>query len=146
MEQHRAWPESLAIRRRYGRIRPSAGQAASIRAHLREEAGAFARDDYADPAVIHGQAMPGLAELQSGAARVRVLYEELPDGARLRFTTQDLALTAALHRWFAAQVHDHGADAVMRRQRGADGATGTSIEEPGQRSRQGDGRGITPRA
>lgn len=82
---------------------------------MRGEAGAFARGDYADPATIHGQAMPGLAELQAGAARVRVLSEELPDGARLRFTTQDPALVAALHRWFAAQVHDHGDEATMTR-------------------------------
>lgn len=90
-------------------------QLALIRSHLRGEAGAFARGNYADPATIHGQAMPGLAELQAGAARVRVLSEELPDGARLRFTTQDPALVAALHRWFAAQVHDHGDDAMMTR-------------------------------
>lgn len=29
-----------------------------IRAHLRKEAAAFARGDYGDPALIHGQAMP----------------------------------------------------------------------------------------
>jgi hypothetical protein len=90
-------------------------QVALIRGHLRGEASAFARGDYADPAAIHGQVMPGLAELQAGAARVRVLFEELPDGARLRFTTRDPGLVVALHRWFAAQVADHGADAVMGR-------------------------------
>lgn len=86
-----------------------------IRGHLRREAGTFARGDYADPAAIHDGAMPGLAELRVGAARVRVLFEELPDGARLRFTTRDPGLVAALHRWFAAQVADHGADAIMGR-------------------------------
>jgi len=90
-------------------------QVALIRSHLRREAAAFAHGDYADPAAIHGRAMPGLVELQAGAAQVRVLFEELPDGARLRFTTRDPGLVVALHRWFAAQVADHGADAVMGR-------------------------------
>ena len=43
------------------------------------------------------------------------MFEELPNGARLRFMTRDPGLVAALHRWFLAQVHDHGADAVMQR-------------------------------
>lgn len=90
-------------------------QVALIQGHLRKEASAFARGDYADPAAIHGQAMPGLAELQVGAARVRVLFEDLPEGARLRFMTRDPGLVAALHRWFAAQVADHGADAILGR-------------------------------
>jgi hypothetical protein len=92
-----------------------AAQVALIRSHLRKEAEAFARGDYADPASIHGQAMPGLAKLRAGAARVRVGYEDIPNGAQVRFKTQDPKLTAAVHEWFSAQVHDHGADATMRR-------------------------------
>ncbi len=83
-------------------------QVALIRGHLRKEAAAFTRGDYADPASIHGQAMPG-------ASRVRVRYENMANGARVRFTTQQPKLVDALHRWFAAQVNDHGADATMRR-------------------------------
>jgi len=90
-------------------------QVVLIRGHLRREAQAFAHGDYADPAAIHGRAMPGLAELRTGAAEVRVLFEELPDGARLRFTTRNRGLVVALHRWFAAQVADHGTDALMVR-------------------------------
>lgn len=71
--------------------------------------------NYADPAAIHGRAMPGLVELQAGTAQVRVLFEELPDGAQLHFTTRDPGLVVAVHRWFAAQVADPGADAVMGR-------------------------------
>ncbi len=92
-----------------------AGQIALIRDHLRKEALAFASGDYAEPAAGHGQGMPGLAELQADASRVRVLFEETRNGARMRFSTQDPALVAALHRWFEAQVRDHGADAVMQR-------------------------------
>ena len=91
-------------------------QIALIRDHLRKEAAAFARGDYTDPTSIHGADMPGLKELQAGADRLRVAFEELPQGARLRFSTSDAALIAALHQWFEAQVREHGADAVMQRQ------------------------------
>lgn len=86
-----------------------------IRKHLGMEAAAFARGDFSDPASIHGEAMPGLAVLQSGARRVHVRFEPMPQGARLRFETSDPALAGAVHRWFEAQVRDHGADAIMHR-------------------------------
>ena len=37
--------------------------------------------------------MPGLKELQAGAARVKVIYAALPDGAEIRFETTDPALS-----------------------------------------------------
>ena len=81
-----------------------------IREHLRKEADRFARGDFADPTAIHGQDMPGLAELKAGAARIRVRYEQLPDGARLRYTTTDPELVEAIHSWFRAQSRDHGVE------------------------------------
>ncbi|MEO5755435.1 MAG: hypothetical protein ABIQ51_01125 [Mesorhizobium sp.] len=89
-------------------------QVTLIRAHLNKEAAAFAQGDYSDPSAVHGQAMPGLAELRAGDGRMHVAFEQLPEGARLRFKASDPALVAALHDWFAAQVRDHGADAVLR--------------------------------
>lgn len=91
-----------------------AGQVDLIRAHLRMEAAAFARGDYADPAAIHGTAMPGLATLGAGSGRVRVTFEPMPQGALIRFGTTDPVLVEALHRWFEAQVHEHGGDAILR--------------------------------
>ena len=91
-------------------------QIALIRAHLKEEAGRFRRGDFSDPAKIHGADMPGLAELSRGAARVGVRYTELPDGAEIRYTAKDPALVDAIHRWFQAQLHDHGRHAVMHSQ------------------------------
>ena len=89
-------------------------QIALIRSHLEKEAAAFARGDYADPAKIHGADMPGLAALAAGADRMRVRFETLPEGGRIRFESDDPALVQALHLWFARQAHDHGADAVLR--------------------------------
>ncbi len=89
-------------------------QIALIRDHLRKEAKAFARGDFSDPAAIHGDTMPGLAELRAGAGRIRVAYEDLPNGARLRYVAGEARLVEALHSWFAAQVSDHGAHATSR--------------------------------
>jgi hypothetical protein len=90
-----------------------AQQVSLVRAHLQKEAAAFARGDYADPAYIHGKNMPGLASLSAGAKRISVHYTELSDGAAIAFRTTDAGLIAALHRWFAAQISDHGHDAMM---------------------------------
>jgi hypothetical protein len=82
-------------------------QVALIRQHLADEAERFRTGDYSDPAAIHGDAMPGLAELEAGAAAVDVELTDVADGARLTFTTSDPALVDALHRWGAAQTMDH---------------------------------------
>ncbi len=79
-----------------------------IRSHLRKEAARFTRGDFDDPAAIHGRDMPGLAELEKGAARIAVRYRELADGAALQFRAADPALAAAIHSWFSAQRSDHG--------------------------------------
>jgi len=83
-----------------------------IRQHLREEAAAFQRGDFADPASIHGEEMPGLAALQGGFKRIEVSYLDLPDGAEIAYRTDDPALAAALADWFEAQLRDHGGDAT----------------------------------
>ncbi|MBT2365810.1 aspartate carbamoyltransferase [Streptomyces sp. ISL-10] len=86
-------------------------QIALIRTHLRKEAGAFSRGDFADPARIHGAGMPGLAELREGYDRIEVHYDDRANGATLTYTTEDSALVDALHDWFEAQLGDHGAHA-----------------------------------
>jgi hypothetical protein len=90
-----------------------ARQVALVRTHLQKEAAAFGRGDYADPAYIHGKNMPGLASLSAGASRITVRYTQLGDGAAIAFRTADPSLISALHRWFAAQLSDHGHDAMM---------------------------------
>ena len=91
-------------------------QIALIQAHLKDEASRFARGDFSDPAKIHDADMPGLAELSRGAGRINVRYATLPNGAEIRYTTKDPALVEAIHRWFQAQLHDHGRHAVMHSQ------------------------------
>lgn len=83
-------------------------QISLIQGHLKEEAEKFRRGDFSDPAKIHGQDMPGLAELKSAAGKIDVAYAPLPNGAQIRYTTKEPALVMALHHWFDAQVSDHG--------------------------------------
>jgi hypothetical protein len=85
---------------------------ASIRGHLREEAAAFRRGEFTDPAAIHGMEMPGLAELSSGFRRIRIRYVDVPAGGRIRYSSDDPALVRALHAWFDSQLIDHGARAM----------------------------------
>jgi hypothetical protein len=86
-------------------------QIALIRQHLQHEAQRFQHGDYSDPARLHGADMPGLKELEAGASRIKVSYAAVPSGAEITFETTDLHLLTALHRWFGAQLSEHGADA-----------------------------------
>ena len=87
-------------------------QVVLIQQHLQHEAKAFQRGDYSDPASLHGADMPGLKDLEAGAARIKVSYTTLPNGAEITFETADVHLLTAIHRWFGAQLSEHGSDAT----------------------------------
>jgi len=89
----------------------AADQVALIQQHLQHEAARFKRGDYSDPAALHGATMPGLRELQAGAPKIAISYSPLPAGGQITFETTDLHLLTAIHRWFGAQLSEHGADA-----------------------------------
>jgi hypothetical protein len=90
-----------------------ARQIALIRSHLTAEAKRFARGDFSDPAKIHGEDMPGLAELTSVSGKLHVKYKKLPAGASIAYASPDPAVVSAIHAWFAAQRSDHGAHSHM---------------------------------
>jgi hypothetical protein len=84
-----------------------------IQQHLAEIAQRFAAGDFAGPEVLHGRAMPGLAQLKAAdAGAIRFAYSPLPDGAQITYTSARPDLVQALHRWFDAQLSDHGQDAI----------------------------------
>jgi hypothetical protein len=64
-------------------------QVALIQSHLKEESEKFRKGDFSDPAKIHGEDMPGLAELKAGAAKINVRYSALPEGAQIRYQAND---------------------------------------------------------
>ena len=103
--------ESGGVERVIAKDPGAAAQIALIQQHLRHEAASFQRGDYSDPAMLHGAAMPGIKELRKGASHIKVSLTLLPAGAEIIFETTDLHLLTALHRWFGAQLSEHGADA-----------------------------------
>jgi hypothetical protein len=82
-----------------------------IQQHLKHEAERFQQGDYSDPGTLHGEDMPGLKDLRTGASRITVAYSALSDGAEISFRTDDRHVLTAIHRWFGAQLSEHGADA-----------------------------------
>jgi hypothetical protein len=87
-------------------------QVSLIQHHLQHEASEFQRGNFGDPASLHGEAMPGLKELQANASKIKITYSELPSGAQINFETSDIHTSTAIHRWFGAQLSEHGADAI----------------------------------
>ncbi|HEX7438551.1 MAG TPA: aspartate carbamoyltransferase [Caldimonas sp.] len=85
-----------------------------VREHLHELQRQFRKGDFSGPAHIHGAAMPGLADLKAATpGAISVAYKDVQGGAELTYRTSDATLVAALHRWFDAQLSDHGADAMQ---------------------------------
>lgn len=86
-----------------------------IRAHLAEEAERFARGDFHDPSMIHGENMAGLHALVTGHERLSVSYDDVDLGGEIRYGSRDAELVDAIHEWFEAQVRDHGEHAQSHR-------------------------------
>ena len=83
------------------------------RAHLKEIREQFLKGDFSGPSHIHGQDMPGLEDLKAAKpGQIAIDYKDVKGGGQLTYKTQDASLVAALHKWFDAQLSDHGKDAV----------------------------------
>ncbi len=85
---------------------------ATIRAHLRAIAGAFARDDFGTPAVVHAQPVPGTEVMAARRANIRYEYRDLPRGGEVRITTADAEALRAIHAFMAFQRGDHRAGGI----------------------------------
>lgn len=83
-----------------------------IRQHLADISSRFQQGDFAKQRRIHGDDMPGLAELSSQYRDVRFAYRDLPNGAEIEYSAEDPALVDAIHRYFNAQLSDHARHAV----------------------------------
>lgn len=84
-----------------------------VREHLREIQMEFLRADFSGPSQIHGDDMPGLAELKAAKpGQIAVGYDDVEGGGELTYRASDEQLVEALHKWFDAQLSDHGSDAM----------------------------------
>ena len=82
---------------------------ATVRAHLRQIAAAFASGDFATPAFVHMRQVPGTAVMAARRDRITYAYHDLPGGGEVRITTADAEALAAIHDFLAFQRIDHHA-------------------------------------
>lgn len=83
------------------------------RLHLQEIRDQFLKGDFSGPTHIHGQDMPGLAELKAvRPGEIVITYKDINEGAELSYATANASFVSALHQWFDAQLTDHGKDAM----------------------------------
>lgn len=107
----------------------NAVQVTLVRDHLRAIEQQFRHGDFSGPSHIHGDAMPGLAQLRAAqAGQVSIAYRDLAAGAELEYRSRDPRMVAALHQWFDAQLADHGAGAMAE-----ESASAPSAARPGSR-------------
>jgi len=101
-----------------------AQQVKLVREHLHGIRAEFLKGDFSGPSHIHGNEMPGLAELKAAKpGEVTIAYKDVVGGAELSYRTADAKLTAALHKWFDAQLSDHGEDAMAGHRHHGPGAS-----------------------
>lgn len=80
---------------------------ATIRAHLREIAVAFAGGDFSIPEFVHMQTVPGTGVMKAKRAQIAYAVNDLPRGGEVRITTRDPEALAAVHQFLAFQRSDH---------------------------------------
>jgi hypothetical protein len=107
------------------RDRRDTTQVKLVREHLHGIEEEFRRGDFSGPAHIHGEDMPGLAELKAAKpGAVAISYRDVRGGAELAYRARDPRLVAAIHAWFDAQLSDHGHDAMGGHEHQHDGTSG----------------------
>jgi hypothetical protein len=82
---------------------------ATIRAHMRSIADAFAKGDFSAPGMVHMQAVPGTDVMAARRGAISYRVVDLPGGAAVRLTTTDSAAVKAIHDFLAFQRMDHRA-------------------------------------
>ena len=86
-------------------------QAKLVQKHLKKECKLFSQADFRDPKSLHGKNMPGLKILSASKDKFIVEYKKLSNGAQLTFSSKEAEIIDAIHKWFDAQLKDHGTDA-----------------------------------
>lgn len=112
--------ETGGLQQVFVRNPPNPEQVALIRQHLNKISQEFVRGDFSNPAKIHGENMPGLAELRKAEpGQLHVVYKVLEDGAEITYSSEVPGLVDAIHSWFDTQLADHGPDAMSGHAHGA---------------------------
>jgi len=89
------------------RDRDDSAGAATIRSHLRAIARAFASGNFAGPATVHAETVPGVPVMRARRAAIRYKVSDVPRGAELRIRSADPLAVEAIHRFLAYQSTEH---------------------------------------
>jgi hypothetical protein len=91
----------------------SAGTA-TIRAHMRTIASAFANGDFALPGFVHATSdVPGTAEMKKLRTDITYSPRDLPNGGEVLISTKNPQAVTAIHEFLAFQRMDHRAGMHM---------------------------------
>jgi|GEM_PF-3269072 hypothetical protein len=75
-----------------------------VRSDARRRTVAFQHGRFVDPTNPHGDLVPGLREMRNQWGRLHVHCDDLPNGSRIRYVTNDPVMVEALHQWFALRA------------------------------------------
>jgi hypothetical protein len=78
-----------------------------IRAHLSHIAKMFNEGDFQVPMFIHNKTPPGVPVMKSKRATISYIFEQIPNGGRVRIATSDNNAVEAIHQFLAFQIDDH---------------------------------------
>jgi hypothetical protein len=82
---------------------------ATIRAHMRDIAAAFARGDFTIPGFVHARGVPGTAVMAAKRGAITYTPADRPRGGELRIASRDPEAVRAIHEFLAFQRADHRA-------------------------------------
>ena len=82
---------------------------ATIRAHMRSIADAFARGDFSAPGMVHMTSVPGTGVMAARRAAIRYSVVDRAGGSEVRIASADTAAVRAIHEFLAFQRMDHRA-------------------------------------
>jgi TusA-related sulfurtransferase len=88
--------------------------AATIRAHMRAIARAFAAGDFSATADVHDETVPGVPVMRARRSAIRYEVSDLPRGAELRIRSTDPLAVEAIHRFLAYQRREHRTGSTRR--------------------------------
>lgn len=89
--------------------RGDSADVATIRAHMREIARAFAAGDFDTPMLVHARDVPGTHVMAAKRAAITYTPRDIPRGAELRIRTHDVDARKAIAQFLAFQRADHRA-------------------------------------
>ena len=82
---------------------------ATIRAHMRSIADAFAEGDFSAPGMVHMQQVPGTDVMAARRSAIRYSVADRAGGGEVRLTSSDADVVKAIHEFLAFQRMDHRA-------------------------------------